>query len=296
MRNANFTFSGGFPLEQDTLKFMQDEYQDIQKFLKSFLKVPNTGNYILAGLTATGTPDQYNDGWVCMDGDILFVATGTGTKIAMSETITTATYQDTSVNDTYTLRVGVIGASGTDITAFITVPKYQEATTLALGLVQLATEAEVSNLTNATKAITPFTLSSGLRGLKNQTGVAIATFETGFERYPSGNATITFWKNQFKQVRFAGAVVKCTKVGGASPTDLLFTMPSTPVNYRPYNGTYYANSPLLFVCPVNNASTSYSPLRTVIITIDFNGEVRLKDGVMNQDDYIDLRHVQYDGN
>lgn len=64
MNNIDFQQTGGFPLETDTLNFMQDTYKSLQG-----LAALAGDNYILSGCTVSGS--SVSDGYVVINGEVM---------------------------------------------------------------------------------------------------------------------------------------------------------------------------------------------------------------------------------
>jgi len=82
MNQYDFTRTGGFPLDQDVLKFMQEATADMHKWLSysDDLYSPGAGSFqwmILSGVGDNGT-GGLTDGWVAVDGEILPFRGGLG--------------------------------------------------------------------------------------------------------------------------------------------------------------------------------------------------------------------------
>jgi hypothetical protein len=77
MRTIDFSFTGGFPLDQNSLDLMQQAYKQLFSATMAFMNVPTTGNFILSGVEVTGT--DISAGWVYMDGEVIAFPAMTGT-------------------------------------------------------------------------------------------------------------------------------------------------------------------------------------------------------------------------
>lgn len=107
MNRADFTNLGGFPLEQDTLKFLQESYTAA---LSGVAKL--CGNKtILAGVEVTG--GAVTDGWISYNGELIpFVGGSFGAEVVITESATAVTFEDNTEHDVYfkkTATCGVIG-------------------------------------------------------------------------------------------------------------------------------------------------------------------------------------------
>ena len=107
MNKIILTHLGGFPLEQDTLKFMQDAYGDL------FSAIANlAGNKtILSGVQVVG--GNVTDGWICYNGEILkFVGGAAGADVAIVEQGANVIFEDGSTKSVYKTRFATIGTPG----------------------------------------------------------------------------------------------------------------------------------------------------------------------------------------
>lgn len=286
MRTIDFSLSIGFPLDQDALDFMQSEYKDIQSFLKDFLQVPNTGSFILSGLIESPS-ETFTAGWVCIDGELIHVSAGTGTKIDVSTVNTTVTYEDSVDRTPFTYKSATIDAStGDDISGFTRISKFGQATSSILGLVKLATLSEVQAGTDSEKAITPSTASGIFKGIP--ASIPVGNLETGWETLAGGNQ-LYYYKDQLSWVKFITAQVKnssgSSKVAGSKILTLGAHDLSTHIRVE---------DEWVFECPVRAVSNNLnagSP-RSVAVTVEQNGDVKILDAVANGY-YIDLHSITF---
>lgn len=114
--NIDFTELGGFPLTQDTMEFIQKSYNDV---LGVFTGI--AGKYIiLTGLTET-TPNNFTNGWVIVDGEIVPFVGGIGQpSVVVTQTTENYTFRDNSVHPVIIQRVaGFAVSGGTPFTSFV---------------------------------------------------------------------------------------------------------------------------------------------------------------------------------
>lgn len=102
MKNITFTETGGFPLTQGTLDYMQDTYKDILKMIYSQLLVDPIGKFIIGGAQRIG--NVTTEGWILIDGELFKLLAGTGTHIKISQNQTAVTFQDSNNKLVYTER------------------------------------------------------------------------------------------------------------------------------------------------------------------------------------------------
>jgi len=112
----DFTKTGGFPLTQDVMAFLQDSYD------KVFGSIAQTlGQYnILTGCTFDGGSGSYGSGWITYNGEVLpFVgAPAVPNGVIVVESAHTVTYRDTSMNAVIKTRYATLGSGGIPITSF----------------------------------------------------------------------------------------------------------------------------------------------------------------------------------
>jgi len=109
MNEIDFTHSGGFPLETDTLAEMQEAYN-------IFNKLGNVaGNKtILSGCVLNEDTNTVSDGYIYFDGKIFKFIGGTLTSsigVRIQEDISTRVFGDTKSKNVYTKRTAVLDAS-----------------------------------------------------------------------------------------------------------------------------------------------------------------------------------------
>ncbi|HYH14172.1 MAG TPA: hypothetical protein VD794_03065 [Flavisolibacter sp.] len=98
---------GGFPFEQDTIRFMQDSYGDMFSSLANLLgdKVILSGVQVING--------QVTDGWITYQGEIIkFVGGAAGGEVIILETAENATFEDGNERPVYKTKVATIGGPG----------------------------------------------------------------------------------------------------------------------------------------------------------------------------------------
>ena len=123
MKKIDFTKSGGFPLKQDTLKFMQDAYS--KEFLAAFLEwVTTVGVFDQTGGTAqilTGVivrDSEVTPGWIVRNKELLYFAGDTLTNVENSNGIgvqkvrTSVTFKDNNVHEVLEEKYAVAGGEG----------------------------------------------------------------------------------------------------------------------------------------------------------------------------------------
>lgn len=105
MNRIDLTNLGGFPLEQDTLKFMQDGYGDLFEAVARLCG----DKTILTGVVVTGS--NVSDGWISYNGELLkFVGGSLGAGVIIVETIGNALFEDGGTKGVYKTRTATIGS------------------------------------------------------------------------------------------------------------------------------------------------------------------------------------------
>jgi len=113
-QHIDFTKTGGFPLTQDAMAFLQNSYNQIFGALSETLGVNNF-------LTDVGPNlGTYSDGWVSIGGEILpFIGGASQAFVNVVESAITVTYRDTTMNAVIITRKAVLDSStGVPIGAF----------------------------------------------------------------------------------------------------------------------------------------------------------------------------------
>jgi hypothetical protein len=108
MNKIDLTQIGGFPLEQDTLKFMQDGYADMFAAIANLVgdKVILSGVQVVGGLVT--------DGWITYNGEVIpFIGGALGTDVIISEATGPALFEDGVTRQVYKTKTAAIGGPGT---------------------------------------------------------------------------------------------------------------------------------------------------------------------------------------
>lgn len=109
MNRAEFLQTGGFPVDLDTLDFMQNSYTDLQKMA---LVLAGDKPCIVTGCVTTGP--TVSAGWVIVEGELLPFATQTlGTNVAVIEVVENLTFEDGGSKPAYKRRKVEFSVSGT---------------------------------------------------------------------------------------------------------------------------------------------------------------------------------------
>ena len=106
MNRIDFSNPGGFPLDTDTLDFLQKSYTDPIKALTKL----GGDNYILSGLDDDGA--RTTDGWVVMNGDIMpFKGDLKQNTVVIINTSQTVDFENGAERETYFTRYATFGVS-----------------------------------------------------------------------------------------------------------------------------------------------------------------------------------------
>jgi microcystin-dependent protein len=108
MNRANFQQTGGFPLETDTLDFMQESYTQLQQVTAA---ICGDSPAIISGCNIMGS--TVTEGWVVINRELLpFEGGPLGTRVGIVETTTNKVFEDTVERPVYTHRKVVFNLSG----------------------------------------------------------------------------------------------------------------------------------------------------------------------------------------
>lgn len=100
---------GGFPLEQDTLQFMQDSYRGA---FSALAKLAGS-KVILHGVEVNGS--NVSDGWIAYNGELIpFIGGSVAADVVISETpnAVQSTFEDGTIRDVYFTKTATCGISG----------------------------------------------------------------------------------------------------------------------------------------------------------------------------------------
>ncbi|TXI15762.1 MAG: hypothetical protein E6Q66_01200 [Pedobacter sp.] len=106
MNNIDFSHSGGFPLETDTLDFLQNSYTNPIKALTKL----GGDNYIISGVEDDGA--RTTDGWVVIKGDIMpFKGDLKQNTIVVVDSVQTVDFENGAEREAYFTRYATFGVS-----------------------------------------------------------------------------------------------------------------------------------------------------------------------------------------
>lgn len=286
MRNADFTTNTGLGMTQGTLEFLQLQNKELRMILEQFLQLPSSGNIIVTGLEE-GAPGEYSKGWVCIDGELLEVPEGTGSKISIVEDVEAVDYDDATTKDTYYHRYGNINAvSGTDISAFTRHGAFKTSTTILEGILRIATSGEVSAGALNNVALTPNNLQYGLKKVNS---AFHSTLHTDLKGTTTSDTKAWYWKDQLGRIQFVGDKLECTNASGTTAGLVAFNLNAS---CRPATNPTFTFDNLEFAVPVSNTSVLYVPPKIVRVMISRNGDVKILDE-LDLGDIIDLRGISF---
>lgn len=108
MNSIDLTNLGGFPFEQDTLKFMQDGYGDMFQGIARMVG----DKTILSGVEVVGS--TVSNGWITYNGEIIkFIGGALGLGVIIQEASQEALFEDGESRPVYKIRTATIGAPAT---------------------------------------------------------------------------------------------------------------------------------------------------------------------------------------
>ncbi|WP_367867906.1 hypothetical protein [Pedobacter sp. WC2423] len=111
MNKVIFQQTGGFPLETDTLNFVQESYRALQS-----LAAIAGDNFILSGVVVNGA--NVTDGFVVINGEVLpFKGGGLQTKVVIVEEVVNRSFENGSEKQVFVTRYAVFG-TGSNFTLF----------------------------------------------------------------------------------------------------------------------------------------------------------------------------------
>lgn len=106
MNRIDFSHAGGFPLDTDTLQFLQKSYSDPIKALTKL----GGNHYIISGVEDDGI--QTSDGWVVIDGEIMpFKGDLKQRTIMVIENVETARFENEGEREVFFTRYATFGVS-----------------------------------------------------------------------------------------------------------------------------------------------------------------------------------------
>ncbi len=108
-KRADFSNLGGFPLEQDTLDFMQQSYRGALAAMASLCGSKS----ILYGVELVA--GNYTNGWIAYNGELIpFIGAVAATDVVITETpaVTQADFEDGTSRDVYFTKTATCGSTG----------------------------------------------------------------------------------------------------------------------------------------------------------------------------------------
>ncbi len=109
MHTIDFTKQGGFPLEQNTLDFMQDGQHANMNALVALCGCEVKKKYIIYGCTVLG--GRISAGWVVINNEVLYFDGGIGTAIASTTDISDVTFETGETHGVYQYKKAIINSS-----------------------------------------------------------------------------------------------------------------------------------------------------------------------------------------
>jgi hypothetical protein len=196
--------TGGFPLTQNKMAFIQDSYNTVLGKLSYAI-----GNFVIITGVVNDGGGNYSDGWITYDGEIIpFIGApiSQGNRIEITETRETVTYRDTTMRDVVITRTGTFGSTGQLFSSFkrISVESVESIANTALATANAALAA----------ALAASSLPSGV--IVNWKG-SVATIPLGFALCDGTNGTPDL-RDRF--VAGAGGSYAVNAIGGSDSVTL----------------------------------------------------------------------------
>ena len=178
-RKIDFTKTGGFPLTQDTLDYMQKQVlEDVVRASYSHLLIEDAGKFILGGAVQDGL--NISSGWLVVDGELLQLLAGSGSYITINENQQTVVFEDNTSNIVYTQRwaeVSTVAAGNIRFSDFQKVPQHKKV---------LVSDCNFVFLRTHTYGLPKFTTSIDLDDTGNTTNGFLINKITPFDGIPNG--------------------------------------------------------------------------------------------------------------
>ncbi|KIO75941.1 hypothetical protein TH53_17930 [Pedobacter lusitanus] len=182
MNNINFEQTGGFPLETDTLNFMQASYTSLQS-----VTALGGSNYILSGCTVSGS--TVTDGYVVLNGELLPFRGGlVQTNIVIREDKQQRPFENGQTKDVFFTRYAQFG-TGTGAINWGTLPRLMDLQTVGAEIAKKALSVDLAALRNEVdtlkKIAAPFSGGGGM-----------VLFKKPFNQIPLGWAEVAEWRGR----------------------------------------------------------------------------------------------------
>lgn len=182
MNNVDFQQVGGFPLETDTLDYMQSAYKELQK-LSAF----GGDNYILSGCVVTGS--NVSNGFVVINGELLpFEGGASQLKVIIKENKANRIFENGSKKDVFYTRYATFGTGLTYIN-FADLKRIKDIQTIMTELDAKALQSTVSALldrvTQLERKAAPFSAGGGM-----------VLWQKPFNEIPEGWKEVVNWRGR----------------------------------------------------------------------------------------------------
>jgi hypothetical protein len=106
MNKIDLNYGGGFPFENKTLQFMQDDYQNA---LRGIAGIGGMGNFIISGMLQAG--NNVSEGWIYYNGELIYFEAGVKANTFIIEEVTeNKIYQDGVTHPAYITKHAKFGA------------------------------------------------------------------------------------------------------------------------------------------------------------------------------------------
>jgi len=111
MNSLDLNYGLGFPFENKTMLFMQDDYKTA---LKGLAGIGGNGNFIVSGLIQTGS--NVSDGWIYYNGELIYFESGVRqASFVIFDSTENKIYQDGVSHPAYITRHARFGLGTTPI-------------------------------------------------------------------------------------------------------------------------------------------------------------------------------------
>jgi hypothetical protein len=167
MNSIDLNYGDGFPFENKTLSFMQDDYHTA---LNGLAALGGSGNFIISGLVQNGS--NMSAGWIFYNGELIrFVDGVKEATFIIVEDVEQKIYQNGQTRDAYKIRYAKFGTgvSPINFTLLKRLPSLLEMQSLMTSIIDFETSIVVSGCvpSNISSAPTTLDLSAGLVMIDN---------------------------------------------------------------------------------------------------------------------------------
>ncbi|MBB5636738.1 hypothetical protein HDE68_002639 [Pedobacter cryoconitis] len=182
MNNIDFQQTGGFPLETDTLNFMQTSYASLQS-----ITALGGSNYILSGCITSGS--TVTDGYVVLGGELLPFRGGLlQSNIVIREDTQARPFENGQNRNVFFTRYAQFG-TGTGAVVWASLPRLMDLQTVTTEIANKALTVDLTALRNEVETLkkiaAPFSLGGGM-----------VLFKKPFVEIPVGWSEVKEWRGR----------------------------------------------------------------------------------------------------